>query len=125
MDDAHPPMGALDDDFKHASFVAHQAERAALDLLQRRLLALNDGDLVLRDWDLRFVQDVCWRKPETLTARQREMVELLCWRYRAQLRSDVVPTSEPKLSPKPGGSFEPSRRDQITINGRRQRGITR
>ena len=82
----------------------------AHDLLQRRLLALNDGDLVLRDWDLRFAQDVCWRKPEDLTPRQREMVELLCWRYRAQLPHAVVPATEPKLSPKPerpDRSFQP------------------
>lgn len=93
----------------------------ARDLLQRRLLALNDGDLVLRDWDMAFIQSVAWRPPETLTLRQREMVELLCWRYRAQLPHAVVPASEPKLSPKPGGSFEPSRRDQMTIAARRQR----
>lgn len=92
----------------------------AVDLLQRRLLALNDGDLVLRDWDLRFAQDVCWRKPETLSPRQREMVDLLCWRYRAQLPSDVVPASEPKLAPRP------ERRDRSFDPGpsHRQRGIT-
>jgi len=90
----------------------------ARDLRQRRLLALNDGDLVLRDWDLRFVQDVCWRKPEDLTPRQREMVELLCWRYRAQLAHAVVPAAEPKLSPKRDRSFEPG-------PSHRQRGIVR
>jgi hypothetical protein len=92
----------------------------ARDLLQRRLLALNDGDLVLRDWDMTFVQSVYWRKPEDLTPRQREMVELLCWRYRAQLAHAVVPASEPKLSPKPerpDRSFQPGPRH-------RQRGIT-
>ena len=93
----------------------------ARDLLQRRLLALKDGDLVMRDWDMTFVQSVAWRKPEDLTPRQREMVELLCWRYRAQLPHAVVPAAEPKLSPKPerrDRSFEPG-------PSHRQRGILR
>jgi hypothetical protein len=66
-------------------------------LLARRLLALNDGDLVLRDWDMTFVQSVCFRKPEALSPRQRQMVELLCWRYRAQIAPDLAPASEPKM----------------------------
>lgn len=69
------------------------------DLLQRRLRALDDEDLVMREWDMTFAQDVCRRRPADLTQRQREMVALLCWRYRAQLAPDVVPTAEPRLSP--------------------------
>lgn len=92
------------------------------DLIQRRLLALNDPELRgLSDWELSFVGDVCWRKPEALTPRQIEMVALLCWRHRDRLPPGIAPATEPKLSPKPGGRFEPSRRDMITINARRQR----
>jgi hypothetical protein len=79
-------------------------------LLQRRMAALNDGDLVLRDWDMTFIQSICWKQPETLTPRQREMVELLAWRYRAQIPAALAPTREPKLSPRPerpDRSFEP------------------
>jgi hypothetical protein len=74
--------------------------------LQRQLLALNSGDLRLTDWETWFVADVCWRKPETLTERQVQTVQLLCWRHRDNLPADVVPEKEPK----PLGAAPPRRR---------------
>lgn len=47
------------------------------------------------------IGDVCWRQPEDLTPRQREMVALLAWRYRDQMPPGLAPAAEPKLSPKP------------------------
>jgi len=72
---------------------------ADADLLQRRMQALNDPEMRLRDWDAAFVGDVCWHKPEALTPRQREMVAVICWRYRDQIAPDLVPPAEPKLTP--------------------------
>lgn len=76
----------------------------ALLILRRRMAALNDPEMRLRDWDLAFVGDICFRKPEELTARQAAMVEMLCWRYREQVLAlpdhpfpGLVPAKEPKL----------------------------
>lgn len=69
----------------------------ALSALQRQLLALNGEDVPLSDWECGFVADVCWRKPETLSERQRITVELLCWRKKDHLAPDLVPTREPKF----------------------------
>ena len=77
--------------------MADVAPSSGLSILQRQLLALNGGDLVLTDWEERFVADVCWRKPETLTPRQAATVELLCWRKREYLPAELVPKAEPKL----------------------------
>jgi hypothetical protein len=73
-------------------------------LLRRRMAALSDPEMRLRDWDGWFVGDVCWRKRETLTPRQREMVAVLCWRYREQIAAlpdhpwpEIIPAKEPKL----------------------------
>lgn len=74
------------------------------DLLQRRMDALRDPEMRLGDWDTHFVGTVCHREPADLTPRQREMVAVLAWRYRAQLDAALVPAKEPKLSPKPDRS---------------------
>jgi hypothetical protein len=80
----------------------------ALTLLRRRMAALNDPEMRLRDWDLAFVGDICFRKPEQLTDRQVATVELLCWRYREQILAlpdhpfpGLVPSKEPKIPAKP------------------------
>ena len=70
---------------------------AGLSILQRQLLALNGDHLVLDEWSERFVADVCWRKPETLSERQVRMVQVLCWRQREHLPAELVPAVEPKL----------------------------
>jgi hypothetical protein len=89
-------------------------------LLLRRIAALNDGDLALRDWDMTFIQSICWKQPETLSPRQREMVELLCWRYRDKIAPDLAPSSEPRLTPRPERRWA----DQPVPPRRRQRGIS-
>ena len=95
-------------------------------ILRRRMAALNDPEMRLRDWDHGFVADVCFRKPEDLTERQRDMVALLCWRYREQIAAlpdhpfpDLIPKREPKLRDKPEKRWA----DQPTAPIRRQRGL--
>lgn len=79
------------------------AAEAGLSILQRQLLALNGEEVTLSDWECGFVADVCWRKPEALTERQRITVELLCWRKKDQLPAELVPKREPKYPRDHGG----------------------
>jgi hypothetical protein len=83
-------------------------------LLQRRQAALHDDGMRLSDNDLYVVHDLCRRRPETLTPRQRELLGVLCWRYREQipepLRRDLVPAKEPKMSSRPGQPKPATRR---------------
>ena len=93
--------------------------------LRRRMAALNDPEMRLRDWDSAFVADVCWRKPEDLTERQRDMVDVLAWRYRDQVAAlpdhqfpGIIPPKEPKLREKPEKRWA----DRAPEPQRRQRG---
>ena len=67
----------------------------ATELLHKRMRALCEGDLPLRDWDAQFVDSVCYRSTCALTPRQQRMVEILCWRHRAHLPAELVPAAEP------------------------------
>lgn len=53
------------------------------------------SDVPFREWDASFISDVCFRAPVSTTQRQRQMIEILCWRYRAHLPAELVPASEP------------------------------
>ena len=93
--------------------------------LRRRMAALNDPEMRLRDWDGTFVGDICWRKPEDLTERQMDMVDLLAWRYRDQIAAlpdhqfpGIIPVTEPKLAKKPERRWP----DRAPEPQRRQRG---
>jgi hypothetical protein len=75
------------------------ADDAVLDLMLRRMRALQAPDLVLGEWGEAFVEDVCGRMPADITDRQAAWVNLLCWRQRDAIPAELVPASEP---PQPG-----------------------
>ena len=66
------------------------------DLCRRRMKALADCRLGAFNQAKNFLADLIRAHPRDMTARQRNYVELLAWRYRRQLPDDLVPPEEPK-----------------------------
>jgi len=69
-------------------------------LLRQQMEALKYVRLMPASWDKRFILNVCYSKNPT--EREVMMIERLAWKYRRQLKAELVPANNPgPMPPKP------------------------
>ncbi len=75
--------------------MADLVDQAEHETMRRRLWHLQSATMLPGSWDKRFISDIWQRDPATLTAKQRESVMRLAWKYRRQMPADLAPKKDP------------------------------